>query len=91
MRAVVFITEGTRKGTDRSGQEYVNPLLVISGREYATIPFADLHGKICNALRGDRPRLVAESWGRDGRVRLHFEDGSMRETEPRDRNGSGTE
>ena len=89
MRAVVFITGGTRKGTDRSGQEYVNPLLVLSGHVYATMPFADLHGKICDALRGDRPRLVAESWARDGRVRLHFEDGSVREAEPRDRNGSG--
>ena len=91
MRAVVFVTKGTRKGTDRSGQEYVNPLLVLSGREYATMPFGDLHGKICNALRGDRPRLVVESWARDGRVRLHFEDGSVREAEQRDRNGPGSE
>ena len=91
MRAVVFVIEGTRKGTDRSGQAYVNPLLVLSGREYATMPFADLHDRICNALRGDRPRLVSESWGRDGRVRLLFEDGSVREAEPRNRNGGDAE
>ena len=91
MRAVVFITEGTRKGTARSGQEYVDPLLVLSGREYATMPFASLHDKICDALRGDRPRIVAESWGPDGRIRLLFEDGSVQEPEPRDRNGRRAE
>src|SRR5437016_14323346 len=36
MRAVVIITEETKKGTARSGQEYANPLLVLSGREYAS-------------------------------------------------------
>lgn len=33
MRAVVLVTEFTRKGTDRSPQEYRNPLLVLSGEE----------------------------------------------------------
>ncbi|PYO02577.1 MAG: hypothetical protein DMD91_03380 [Candidatus Rokuibacteriota bacterium] len=81
MRAVVFVTEGARKGTERSGQEYVNPLLVLSGHEYTTMPFGDLHEKICSALRGHRPRLVAESRGPDGRVRLLFEDGTVRNQE----------
>ena len=80
MRAVVLVTEGTPKGTERSAQEYVDPLLILSGREYTSLSFEDLHRRICDALRGDRPRLVAESWGPDGRVRLHFEDGSTRET-----------
>ena len=75
MRAVVFVTEATSKGTDRSPQEYVRPLLVLSGSEYATMPFGQLHALICNALRGHRPRLIAESWGPDGRGRLLFEDG----------------
>lgn len=79
MRAVVFVTEGTAKGTARSPQEYVGPLLVLSGREYAAIRFGQLHDMICDALRGDRPRLVAESWGPDGRGRLIFEDGSTRD------------
>ncbi len=87
MRAVVFVTQGTPKGTDRSAQEYVSPLLVLSGLEYAAIPFGDLHAKICNVLRGDRPRLVAESWGPDGRVRLLFEDGSARDVEANEQNG----
>ena len=83
MRAVVFVTKGTRKGTDRSGQEYIGPLLVLTGREYATMPFADLHAKICDALRGGRPRLVAESRGRDEVVRFLFEDGTVRGMDPR--------
>jgi hypothetical protein len=43
MRAVVIVTEETKKGTARSPQEYVNPLLVLSGQEYASISFAELH------------------------------------------------
>jgi hypothetical protein len=79
LRAVVFVTDATRKGTDRSPQEYVRPLLVLSGGEYATVPFGRLHDMICNALRGQRPRLLAESWGPDGRRRLLFEDGSAQD------------
>ena len=79
MRAVVFVAEGTPKGTVRSPQEYVSPLLVLSGREYGAIPFAELHERICDALRGARPRCVGESWGPDGSVRLMFEDDSARD------------
>jgi hypothetical protein len=79
LRAVVFVTEGTPKGTDRSHQEYVNPLLVLTGPEYATIPFGVLHERICDALRGGRPRLVAEFWDPDGTVRLMSEDGGVKE------------
>src|SRR6266545_3993135 len=81
MRAVVFVTQGTPKGTARSPQEYVGPLLVLSGWEYATITFGPLHDMICDALRGHRPRLLAESWGPDGRGRLLLEDGSARDIE----------
>jgi hypothetical protein len=56
MRAVVIITEETQKGSARSPQEYVNPLLVLSGREYASISFIDLHARICDALRGPAPK-----------------------------------
>lgn len=79
MRAVVFVTEGTPKGTERSPQEYVRPLLVLSGAEYAALPFRELHDRICDALRGCRPRLVAEMWGADGRGRLLFEDGGTQD------------
>jgi len=79
LRAVVFVTEGTPKGTARSPQEYVGPLLVLSGREYATIRFGQLHDRICSALRGHRPRLLAEWWGPEGRGWLLFDDGGAQD------------
>jgi len=45
--AVVIVTEETQKGTARSPQEYVNPLLVVSGRDHASISFVELHERIC--------------------------------------------
>ena len=77
MRAVVIITEETKKGTARSGQEYVNPLLVLSGRDYASISFVDLHERICDALRGKGPRVVAQSFTADGAVQLILSDGRI--------------
>lgn len=74
MRAVVIVTEETKKGTARSGQEYVNPLLVLSGRDYASIPFAELHERICDALRGKGPRVVMQSFTGDGGVQLILSD-----------------
>ncbi|SRR6266540_2228149 len=78
LRAVVVVTKDTVKVV----QEYINPLLVLTGREYETLPFGELHRRICDALRGDRPRLVAESWQPDGTVRILFADGSSRITRP---------
>jgi hypothetical protein len=75
IRAVVFVTLGAEKGTGRSGQEYVAPLLVLSGTEYAAMPFSVLHGRMCDALRGDQPRVIAEVI-RGGESKLVFEDGS---------------
>ena len=85
LRAMVVI----REGTEKVGQEYVNPLLVLSGPEYATVPFQELHERICDALRGGRPRCVAEWLGGDGRGRLIFEDGSVREVPPERDSGVG--
>ena len=53
----------------------------LSGSEYATVPFGQLHDMICNALRGHRPRLLAESWRPDARGRLLFDDGSAQDIE----------
>jgi hypothetical protein len=80
-RAVVFVTEETAKGTKRSGQEYVSPLLVLTGQEYAAMPFAELHRRICDILRGSGPGLIGSFMRPDGRIRLMFEDGSTREIE----------
>ena len=65
-RAVVFVTEYTIKGTERSGQEYVNPLLVLTGEEYARITFEELHRRICDVLRGNRSPVIAEVLLSDG-------------------------
>lgn len=73
MRAVVFVAEGTRKGTARSGQEYVDPLLVLTGEAYATMTFDDLHAHLCDALRGDRRQVVATIHTPGGCRRTLFE------------------
>jgi hypothetical protein len=77
MRAVLFVTEETRKGSARSGQEYINALLVLSGQEYASISFIDLHTRICDALRGPGPRVVAQSFTPDGGIQLILSDGRV--------------
>lgn len=66
----------SKKGTTRSGQEYESPLLVLTGTEYAAMPFQILHDRLCKALRGTRPRLVLEVFGSDSTTTLVFEDGS---------------
>lgn len=65
-RAVVFVTEYTIKGTERAGQEYASPLLVLTGEEYARITFEELHQRICDVLRGNRSPIVAEVFHPDG-------------------------
>lgn len=65
-RAVVFVTEYSLKGTPRNGQEYVSPLLVLTGEEYSRITFEELHRRLCDALRGNRSPIVAEVHLQDG-------------------------
>ncbi len=83
LRAVVFVIEGTAKGTQRSSQEYSTPLLVLSGAEYSSIPFSVLYERLCVALRGDRPQLVAEQLQPGGATILIFDDGSTQNLAPR--------
>ena len=78
LRAVVFVTSTTKKGTARSGQEHDSPLLVLTGAEYAAMPFQQLHDRLCTALRGSRPQLVVELLGPHLTTTLVFEDGSTR-------------
>jgi len=68
-RAVVFVTDETRKGTERSGQEYVDPLLVLTGAEYATMPFQALLEKLQEAIRSG-PRIVAEYLDSEGETHI---------------------
>jgi hypothetical protein len=54
------------KGTERSGQEYVSPLLLLTGEEYGRMSFEELHGRICDALRGNRSLVALEVLFPDG-------------------------
>jgi len=74
LRAVVFVADGASKGTARSPQEYVDPLLVISGAEYEALSFRSLHDRICDALRGDRPCVIGEFWNGEGDVTILRKD-----------------
>ena len=70
MRAVVLVTEFTQKGTERNGQEYQSPLLVLTGEEYDKIMFADLHERICLVLRGNRAPVIARIFHPDGSTNI---------------------
>ena len=83
MRAIVIVSEETPKGTARSPQEYGKPLLVLSGREYISISFIELHTRICDALRGKGPRVVAQSLTADGGIQLILSDGRVLDTRKR--------
>jgi hypothetical protein len=75
-RAVVFVSSTTKKGTARSGQEYESPLLVLTGTEYAAMPFQVLHDRLGTALRGTRPHLVLELFRPGLTTTIVFDDGS---------------
>jgi hypothetical protein len=72
-RAVVFVTDDTEKGTSRSGQEYVSPLLVLTGEEYATMTFDVLLEQLGEAIRSG-PRVVAEYVDVEGETPVLTED-----------------
>lgn len=79
-RAVVFITNETRKETEHSPQEYIDPLLVLSGEEYAKISFEELHQRLQEAIRTG-PRVVAEFPGPMGELRVFTEEDLKRSSE----------
>ena len=61
MRAVFIVEAGDEKGTPRCGQGYVRPLLVLRGKEYDEILFADLISRLDHALDakyGERPMAI---------------------------------
>jgi hypothetical protein len=84
LRAVVIV----RDGTPKDGQRYVDPLLVLTGEEYEKSTFDGLHKRICDALRGTRPKVVMEAWGADGSVRLVTRDGTSRLLTPEELRGN---
>ena len=84
MRAVVIVAEGTPKGTERSPQEYARSLLMLTGEEYAGMPFDALYERICGALRGGGPRLLAEWYTSEDRTKLFYEDGTSQEYDVRE-------
>jgi hypothetical protein len=60
-RAVFIVEAGEEKGTERCGQEYVRPLLMLTGSEYEAIKFVDLLRRIEGALDkryGRRPLAI---------------------------------
>jgi hypothetical protein len=67
-RAVVFVTDETKKGTARNGQEYVDPLLVLTGEEYAKMPFQVLLDRLQETVRSG-PRVAMEFLAPDGTTR----------------------
>ena len=77
-RAVVIVTEGMHK----VGQRYERPLMTLTGDEYAAMSFDELHRLVCDALRGNSPRVVAH-WISPGEARLYHDDGSVRVLPPR--------
>jgi hypothetical protein len=50
IRAVFFVEAGDEKGTARCGQEYVKPLLMLTGKEYEDIRFSELITRLDEAL-----------------------------------------
>lgn len=57
-RAVVCVRSGTPKGSTAHAQEYLGPLLILTGDEYSRITFDALHTKLCDALRGNMSPVV---------------------------------
>lgn len=52
-----------------------------AGEAYATMTFETLYARICDALRGSRPRVVATSLAPEGGARIHFEDGTAKDAD----------
>lgn len=70
LRAIVIV----RDQTEKIGQEYIGPLLILSGEEYETTPFQVLYDRVCDALRRNRPRLIAETFDAGGSTLIFADD-----------------
>ena len=67
LRAVVFVTDSTKKGSPRAAQEYQHPLFVLTGQDYSRATFTELHERICEALRSRKKHATAVSPTKPGR------------------------
>ena len=65
-RAVVIVAEGRE---EKIVQRYSDPLMTLTGREYAVMPFEDLLEAIKQALQWDRD-VVALAYGTDGQQQV---------------------
>ena len=83
MRAVVIVKGSTPKGTPRCAQEYVDPLIILSGREWEQIRFIDLLERIEAALdeRRAEPRPNLIFYAPDG-TKSHIRDGKVIRRQP---------
>ena len=54
-------------------QEYIDPLLVLSGAEYAAMSFEALPERICDGRRGEKPSVVAQVFTPEGESELIYE------------------
>lgn len=60
-RAVFICAPWTNKGTERSGQEYTDYLLMLTGEEYETARWCDLLDRIFEAVQAEWPRHLKET------------------------------
>ena len=81
LRAVVFVRDGAVKGTERSGHEYADPLLIMTGKDYQLTPFPTLHRRLCDVLRGDRAPVVAMCNSSPGKTLVIYANGDAREVD----------
>ena len=51
MRAVFFVLKGSKKGTDRCGQEYVDPLWMVTGEKFTKLKFTKVINKMVKEIR----------------------------------------
>jgi hypothetical protein len=68
-RAVFFVEAREPKGTTRSGQEYANPLIKLTGQEYHDVRFVDLIMRLEDALDA---RYGVAAW------KAHVDPGGVR-------------
>ncbi|HEV3385758.1 MAG TPA: hypothetical protein VG097_13160 [Gemmata sp.] len=76
-RAVVVLMEGRDQ---KIGQQYTTPLFVLTGEEYARLPFEKMMYEIEKAMPWD-PDVVAMSYGPDGQQKV-IRIANWRENEP---------